>query len=98
MLTNVVTSRIVRRSSFPIQRLHRLHLLHLLRRWWWLVVLLLLCRRWQVHHLGGFVKLWRRGQWASSWALLLLLLLLRRRRWCWDGILVVLARMGIHDA
>ena len=53
MLTNVVTSRIVRRSSLPIQRLHRLHLLQLLRRrWWWLVVvlllllLLLLCRRW----------------------------------------------------
>lgn len=47
MLTNVVASRTVRRSSLPIQRLHRLHLLHLLRRWWWLVVLLLLlCRRW----------------------------------------------------
>jgi hypothetical protein len=44
--TNVVAIRIVRRSSVPIQRLHRLHLLHLLRRWWWLVVLLLLCRRW----------------------------------------------------
>lgn len=46
MLTNVVTSRVVRRSSFPIQRLHRLHLLHLLLRRWWRLVVLLLCRRW----------------------------------------------------
>jgi hypothetical protein len=98
MLTNVVAIQILRRRSFPIHRLHRLHRLHLLRWRWWLVVLLLLCRRWQVHHLGGFVKLWRRGQWASSWALLLLLLLLLLRWRRWDRILVVLARLGIHDA
>lgn len=66
----------------------RLHLLRRRRRG----LLLLLSRRRKMHHLLGWVvKLrgWR--QRTCTWALLLLWW------WCWDGILVALARMGVHD-
>lgn len=83
MLANIVAVLVAR----PQLAVHDRRL-HLLRRWGLLV---LLSRRREAHQLvGRVVKLGWRRQRASTWPLLLLW-------WCWDGILVALARLGIHD-